>query len=245
MKRSVKPEYEFNKEKFIEVMKKAIGNMSYSAFAKKADVSFGYISKYMNGKPEVAPTLVTIKKIASATELVDLAELLEAAGYDSSKYADDDYDDSGGSIGIPPMNLLMNVLCNANFKWKYINPIGYGGPISIQVEEAPFDMWYFIPVNKVNISKADITSVLATKEAEDISSNSKVSFITTNRRVYEDLLSMEFNILLVRMSAIYINPSGLEGVKESYMNTAIDVSLTENKYVVTNKQIGVTAPLSI
>ena len=88
MRRNVDPDYKFNKDRFAEVLKVAIGDRSYSAFGKEADISFGYISKYMNKKSDVAPTVQTLKKMARVAE-VTYAEILEAAGYDSSKYVDD------------------------------------------------------------------------------------------------------------------------------------------------------------
>ena len=89
MRRNVDPDYEFDKDRFAEVLKAAIGDRSYSAFGKEADISFGYISKYINKKCDVSPTVQTLKKMAKVAK-VTYAELLEAAGYDSNKYEEDD-----------------------------------------------------------------------------------------------------------------------------------------------------------
>ena len=96
MRRNVDPDYEFDKDRFAEVLKAAIGDRSYSAFGKEADISFGYISKYINKKCDVSPTVQTLKKMAKVAK-VTYAELLEAAGYDSNKYEEDDISDKSNN----------------------------------------------------------------------------------------------------------------------------------------------------
>ena len=187
MKRNIEPEFEFQKENFIKLWKRAIGDRSYSAFGKEAGISFGYISKYMNGKCDVAPTIPTLKKIAGATKDVTYAELLEAAGYNPEVH-DEEMLEPLADEGITITNRLLATLANVNFSWKFENPIsGANGPIAISLDDAPFKKWYFIPVVKEMVSKEDITSVLGSKEAESILPGAKVSFITTDEKIYEHL----------------------------------------------------------
>ena len=50
MKRNVDPDYEFEKERFAEALTKTLGGETKAAFAKRADVSHGFISRYINLK---------------------------------------------------------------------------------------------------------------------------------------------------------------------------------------------------
>lgn len=235
MKRNIEPEFEFQKENFITLWKRAIGDRSYSAFAKEAGISFGYISKYMNGKCDVVPTIPTIKKIANAAKDVTYAELLEAAGYDPEIH-DDDVLEPLAHEGITIANRLLATLANVNFSWRFENPIGGdNGPISIALDNAPFKKWYFIAIMKENISKEDITSVLGSKEAECILSGEKVSFITTDKAIFEKIRNMEFNLLSLRMSIIYVAVDELMLKEEEYIKTSIELNEEDNKFLITSK----------
>lgn len=235
MKRNIEPEYEFQKEKFITLWKRAVGDRSYSAFGKEAGISFGYISKYMNGKCDVAPTIPTIKKIANAAKDVTYAELLEAAGYNPEIH-DDDVLEPLAHEGITITNRLLATLTNVNFSWRFENPIGgSNGPISVALDDAPFKKWYFIPITRENISKEDITSVLGSKEAECILPGEKVSFITTDIKIYEQLVVMEFNLISLRMSVMYVAPGELLISQEKYIKSAIDIADADLNISITNK----------
>lgn len=73
----------FNKEKFSEVLKQAIGeNRSITDFAKESKVTRTYISRFINCKLEVAPSTDIISKFATvALNGVNEVDLLVAAGY--------------------------------------------------------------------------------------------------------------------------------------------------------------------
>jgi SOS-response transcriptional repressor LexA len=74
---------EFEKEIFSHVLKNAIGtNRNISDFAKDCNVARPYISKFLNGKLEKAPSLDIIRKFASAAfNNVTEVDLIIAAGY--------------------------------------------------------------------------------------------------------------------------------------------------------------------
>ena len=245
MKRSIEPEYEFQKEKFITLWKRAVGDRSYSAFGKEAGISFGYISKYMNGKCDVAPTIPTIKKIANAAKDVTYAELLEAAGYDS-KIHDDDVLEPLAHEGITIANRLLASLANVPFSWKFENPIaGSNGPIAISLDNAPFKKWYFIPIVREHVTREDITTALGSKEAETIVSGEKVSFIATRKEIVEELKKMEFNFMSLRMSVIYAPKDEVLVVNEYYLKTAIAITDEDEQIVIANNKANIEKPFSI
>lgn len=247
MRRNIETDFEFNKEDFAKVLKSAIGARSYSAFAKEADLSFGYISKYMNLKADNAPTLATIKKMAKVSEGATYEELLLAGGYDPIKYISEEEIEatSPSAVAMGPMNLLLVTLMKVKFPWTMAS-VQNGGPIAISVEDAPFKMWYFIPTSKESISKEDILAILGSKEAENIKPNSKVTFLTSSKATYEQLEKVELNLLSLRVSVAYINPADGLVDKERYLKTAIELTEEEKTYyIMTNEGDSAPAPLSL
>lgn len=238
MKRNIDPDFEFDKVHFADVLKTAIGNRSIAEFARIADVSTGYLSRYVNQKVDVAPTLTTMKKLGKASIGVTYLELLQAAGYDSEKYDDETTEQIAlSSPEWSPMNALLPTFCRTNFKWQFVNPDmngSAGGPISAKVEGAPFDMWYFIPVTKETVTKEDISAVLGSEKAEVIRSGSKVTFLVASKAVFEEISMMEFNLISLRISVAYINPNNVIICDEHYLKTAVDLSVSDYRFVLTN-----------
>lgn len=242
MRRNVDPDYEFDKDRFAEVLKAAIGDRSYSAFGKEADISFGYISKYINKKSDVSPTVQTLKKMAKVAK-VTYAELLEAAGYDSNKYEEDDISATMVNNDWSPMNALLPTLYRSAFDWKFIDTTS-GKPLSVKAEGAPFNVWFFIPVINKDVSKEEIVAVLSSKEAEVIKTESKVTFITNSEDTFNRLKSYEFGLLSVKISVALVNP--MDGIvdKENYLKTGVELSDNDYKYMLTN-MTKKTGPLSL
>lgn len=245
MRRTVETDFEFIKENFRDVLKKAIGTRSNSAFAKDADLSFGCISRYLNLKTEVAPTLSTVNKIAKAAAPgVSYEELLQASGYDASKYVLDVIDEEVAEPQIGIMTTLLMSLMKVSYTWTMANTDSrVGGPISIKVEEAPFDMWYFIPVNKTSLSKEELMSFLGS-QAGSIKPNGKVTFLTSSKAIYEQIASMDMSLLSLRISVAYVSQDGAVD-KEDYLKTAIELTPAERDiYTLTNNEDS-QSPLSL
>lgn len=243
MRRNVDPDYEFDKDRFAEVLKAAIGDRSYSAFGKEADISFGYISKYINKKSDVSPTVQTLKKMAKVAK-VTYAELLEAAGYDSNKYEEDDISATMVNSEWSPMNTLLPTLCRTSFKWQFVSDGTAGAPLCAKVEGAPFESWYFIPVTKDSVTKEDILGILGSKEAEAISSDAKVTFLTANENVCNQIKNIELSLISLRISVALVNKNdGLIG-EETYLKTSVDLVKKDFDYVLSN-QNGENSPLSL
>lgn len=244
MRRNVDPDYEFDKDRFAEVLKAAIGDRSYSAFGKEADISFGYISKFINKKCDVSPTVQTLKKMAKVAK-VTYSELLEAAGYDSNKYDEDDISATMVNSEWSPMNTLLPTLCRTGFKWQFISDGTAGAPLCAKVEGAPFESWYFIPVTKDSVTKEDILGILGSKEAEVISSDSKVTFLTASEDVFNQIKDIELNLISLRISVALVNKiDGLIG-EECYLQTSVEVTKEDKGYVLTKTSSEKNVPLSL
>ena len=175
----------------------------------------------MNGKCDVAPTIPTIKKIASVAKDVTYTELLEVADYNPEIY--DDVLEPLANEGIT--NRLLVSLANVTFSWKFENPIaGSNGPIAISLNNALFKKWYFIPIVKERVTREDITTALGSKDAEKIVSCEKVSFIATKIEIIDELKKMEFNFMSLRMWVIYASKDKVLVASEYYIKTAIAIT---------------------
>lgn len=249
MKRNIETDFEFDKVRFAEVLRRAIGERSIAEFARFADVSTGYVSRYVNLKVDVAPTLTTMQKLNTATTSVTYEELLEAAGYDPKKYDDEASKVVAlSSTDWSPMNALLPTFCKTGFKWQFVSSEftgTAGGPIAAKVEGAPFDMWYFIPVTKDFVTKEDISAVLGSDRAAGIAPGSKVTFLTASQSVFDEIVKMELNLISLRISAAYIESNSGLVTDEKYVKTAVEITDLEQKFVLTNTENENNGPLSL
>ncbi len=245
MKRSVEPDYKFDKNRFGEALLAAAGTRSIAQFSKDAGISYAYLSKYKNLREEKTPTPPTLKKMARVSQGPDYKDLLEAAGYDSNKFEDDDIDLSEVNNDWSPMNTLLPTLCRTGFKWQFVNNGTAGAPLSAKVEGAPFEAWYFIPVTKDTVTKEDILAILGSKEAEVISPESKVTFLTANKDVYNIVKDIELTLISLRVSVGLIDI--IDGLicEETYLKTAVRIADEDIKYQLTDRRGDNISPLSL
>ncbi len=235
MKRSVEPDFKFDKDKFGEALMAAVGTRTIVQFSKDTGISYAYLSKYKNLREEKTPTPQTIKKMALASQGPSYKELLEAAGYDSDKYEDDDISATMVNSEWTPMNTLLPTLCRTSFKWQFVSDGTAGAPLCAKVEGAPFESWYFIPVTKDSVTKEDILGILGSKEAEVISPESKVTFLTANKEVYNQMKDIELSLISLRVSVSLVN--SIDGLicEEQYLKTAVSLLEVDKKYVLTER----------
>lgn len=249
MRRSVDPDFDFDKKKYAEVLRRAIGDRSIATFSKDVGISTGYVSRYLNLKCDVTPTIATIKKIANATKMVTYAELLEAAGYDSEKYLEFEEDDRelfGESKPAGFMSFFTSVftaVTRADFNWKFSSVANEGKePFSLQIEGAPFDVWYFVPVNKEDISKEDIMTALSGTEFA-IAPGNKISFMTSSKRIFDALKKMEFGLLSVYISTIFVDSEKGNIKNEEYLKTATEMNNEDKeRYSIIDEENGTESP---
>lgn len=245
MKRSVEPDFKFDKDKFGEALMAAIGTRTVAQFSKDAEISYAYLSKYKNLREDKTPTPQTLKKIALVSQGPSYKELLEAAGYDSDKYEDDDISATMVNSEWSPMNTLLPTLCRTSFKWQFVSDGTAGAPLCAKIEGAPFESWYFIPVTKDNVTKEDILGILGSKEAEVISPDSKVTFLTASEDVFNQIKDIELNLISLRISVALVNKiDGLIG-DEAYLKTSVEITARDEVYRLTDKGNDTITPLSL
>ncbi|MDO7789122.1 helix-turn-helix domain-containing protein [Desulforamulus aquiferis] len=73
--------YSFDKDKFANLLSKAIGDRSINQYALHSGVSATYISKLLRGLVENPPMPPTIQKLAEKSYGITYEELMEAAGH--------------------------------------------------------------------------------------------------------------------------------------------------------------------
>ena len=245
MKRSVEPDFKFDKDKFGEALMAAIGTRTVAQFSKDAEISYAYLSKYKNLREDKTPTPQTLKKIALVSQGPSYKELLEAAGYDSNKYEDDDISATMVNSEWSPMNTLLPTLCRTSFKWQFVSDGTAGAPLCAKIKGAPFESWYFIPVTKDNVTKEDILGILGSKEAEVISPDSKVTFLTASEDVFNQIKDIELNLISLRISVALVNKiDGLIG-DETYLKTSVELKAGDEVYQLTDKGNDTITPLSL
>lgn len=185
-----------------------------------------------------------IKKIANATSRVTYDELLASAGYDSSKYisAEDEVEMFSGDGDLSPMSYLSLIFASvtrADFNWKFAAERGEGSePFSLEIEDAPFEKWYIIPVTKTDITSDEIMSALSSIDGLAENPTSKVTFMSSQAKNCEEIKKINFGFILPFMSVMLVDPMKGMIINEAYLNTASKITKEDKeKYSITNKDM--------
>lgn len=72
----------FNKDRFSNLLRLALGNRSINKYGKDSGVDPGYISRYIRLQIEKAPSALILSKLAEGSEgRVSIESFMEVAGY--------------------------------------------------------------------------------------------------------------------------------------------------------------------
>lgn len=219
----------FQKEEYGRLLKLALGRRNQKQFCEDAGLSRSYINKYINAMMDKPPTIGTIEKIADATEDVSFEELLVAAGYDPEKHErKEPLDGRESNVSQSLIMLVLLNIMNSAYEWSFTYE-GYQDrePVRIEIENAPVKEWYFIPVIKKNITREDIMAALMNEQ--NFTSTSKVSFVTKDEKIYDLIKSMQFPLLSLYVSAIWINGKNIDE-SEIKTNQETDVKIVEAQH---------------
>lgn len=111
----------FNSEAFAELLQQAIGHDTQASFARKAEISTPYLSKYINKRFKNAPAPMTLKRIADASSgSISYNDLMSVCGYASNDHVTTD------NINIF-LAAIIDCLDHKNIKWNMHNdyPINF------------------------------------------------------------------------------------------------------------------------
>ena len=128
----------YDKNELIALVQKAIGEQNIKSFAEKAGLSRDYISRLLLGRFGDSPRKSTLEKIASATDLVSLDELMQAAGY--NKVSIPNKTPSKDSV---IKASLLSSLASTNLSWSVEGESG-NYSLTVRCNSSLFDTWSFI-----------------------------------------------------------------------------------------------------
>lgn len=234
MSRAVKPDFEFDKKKFTELLIKAQGGLNLTDYASECGVSLAYMCKYLKGKFDKAPTPSTIRKISRFTETngVTEEELLEAAGYSVAKYSDMN---NARNIALRFEKLgiatITSALSECDFKWNVKQSTDSQLiDLAIEIDDDEIDNWMFDFRTRIDdmgpaaSSRKSIYMCYARLVCMQHTPKSKISFVTNSEVLYSEIKRINPHMLPMYVSVILINTDEMKVVKEEYLETYISLS---------------------
>lgn len=234
MSRAVQPDFEFDKEKFTELLIKAQGRLTLTDYANECGVSLAYMCKYLKGKFDKAPTPSTIKKIARFTETNGITEeeLLEAAGYSVAKYSDAN---NARNIALRFEKLgvatITSALSGCDFKWNVKQSTDSKFfDLAIEIDDGEIDNWMFDFKTRIDDMEPAIPAAqrLYVYYAKLIciqnTPKSKMSFVTNSVVLYDEIKQIHPYMLPMYVSVILINTDDMRIIKEEYLDTYLTLS---------------------
>ena len=232
MSKAVSTDHAFDLEKYTELLIKAQGGRSQTEFASDCGVSVAYMCKYLNKRFDKAPTPTTIKKIAaSAANAVSLSELLNAAGYDASKYTSTEQNISSINHDNKKLALatITNCLASCRFKWVATGKQSSFFDFSIDVIDGAISSWNFIFLDNT-VSAIPSTPFQNRMESyygklvtTNINKNTKFSFVTTDSDLFHLLQHIPPYFLNAYVSVILIDISRMEIIDEKFLDSALSL----------------------
>lgn len=230
MKRSVEPDNAFDINKYAELLQKAQGERTQTEFAKDAGLSVAYVCKSLNKKIAKVPLPSTIKKIANcAANDVTYEELLESAGYDAAKLSSKPISKASyEEYKKLAFATITSYLSKANFEWTTLGAQENIYDFSISISSNELSEWHFIflPPSDLRVSKEAFSKMLYLYFGKlllcEDKPNSKLSFVTNSKAVYELVKQYSPKMLAMYVSVILIDISSLNVIVETYLDTSLE-----------------------
>ena len=241
----MKLDHEFNIEKYTALLIKAQGGRSQTAFANDCGLSVAYICKYINKKFNKPPIPSTLKKIAAcAAGGVTYSELLEAAGYDSTKFNAEEVPATSSTVMLEFEKLAMatitSSLSHSQFEWSSLIPKqGLNFDFGISIVEGKISNWYFefIHESSFSIQTNTLPDRLKKYYARLVMSHhksfTKFSFVTDSTKTFEKLKQYNPYMLALFVSIILIDTSTMSVIQEIYLTSFLNLQPDlENLYIL-------------
>lgn len=247
MSKAVNADHKFNIERYAELLAKAQGGRTQTEFAKDCGLSTAYICKHLNRRIDKAPIPSTIKKIAAvAANGVSYEDLLDAAGYDVSKYSilgnsDSKTDKNSRNWDLEFEKLatatITSALSKSNLKWSVKGASNNATRYDLDVEiiGEKITHWYFNFTTMNEKERRNDKNSLMYRMFQyygrlaliPAGINIKYSFVTDSQTVYDMLKANTPTALAMYISLILIDTSTLSVIKEEYVKTAFSDKLDD------------------
>ena len=246
MSKAVSADHEFNIERYAELLAKAQGGRTQTEFAKDCGLSTAYICKHLNRRIAKAPIPSTLKKIAAvAANGVSYEDLLDAAGYDVSKYSNmrnshSNHDMKNRNIrGMEFEKLatatITSALSKSNLKWSVRGTSNTTArhDLDVEITDGKITHWYFFFVTitienqtiAINMIRDRVFHHYGLLALMPVKIDIKCSFVTDSQKVYDMFQKNAPSSLAMYISLILIDTSTLSVVKEEYVKTAFSDKL--------------------
>lgn len=235
MSKAVKLDHEFDIDKYTGLLIKAQGGRSQTEFANDCGLSVAYICKYINKKFDKAPIPSTIKKIAAcAAGGVSYSELLEAAGYDSSKFSTDELSETPSSVIMEFEKLAMATITSAlshiDFEWSTLPRLsGFTYDFGISINGGKISNWFFEFIHEsaivvpANILPNRIMSYYGRLAMTNHEPGTKFSFVTDSENTFNNLKGHNPYMLAMYVSIILIDTTSISIIKEEYLDSSLNL----------------------
>ena len=241
MSRPAPLDHDFNKEKFADLLVSARGNNTQAKFADTIPMSPTYLSSYIRCRFDRPLMPALLSRIATASEgRVSFEDLLDASGYNPEKYqhlktknvpeknedSGFDYEREVGHLFSRDFKLRMimgTAIVMSGFKNQRPDKLPPEFDAGMKIFDQPFVNWYQIFLDNPNRYKPENTTDLYAYGLQLIklaSVNDKVSFVTEDVDKFNALISQKIPALQIYVSAILVNISNYEVIKEQYIPTA-------------------------
>ncbi len=225
----------FDVESFTNLLIKAQGERSQTKFANDCGLSIAYMCKYLNKRCSKPPTPKTLKKISNtALGEVTYYDLLQAAGYDTSEFTNDIVENVASNTILEFKKLSMATitasLAHSKFNWSSRmrqNENSYD--FEITINEGKISKWLFFFFPESHLVYQDTTrinllmSYYGRFTLENHSPRTKISFVTNNKNLFEELINHSPYMLSMFVSIILIDTNTLEIVEEKYLHSALSL----------------------
>lgn len=242
-------DHELDKSRFAALVRLAQHGrgLSQREFANQCNISITHLSRCVTGKLDSSPSIGFIQKIAdNSNGAVSFKDLLDAAGYDSSKYLVEAVDGEDALFSVTG-HTLKTRLSKPKLEPRTVHGclLGYlsskpalkafsidnsrvaEGDLMINLEKGSFyfEKWHFIFLQDYMI-RATITDYL--RALPDMDPKIKISYVTTSKRIFRQLTHFD-KCSIIRASAILLDESGTAVVEEEYINPSELVTEDEQK----------------
>ena len=123
--------------------------------------------------------------------------------------------------------IITNSLAQEGFKWSGVIQMVDRLPLHINLYDLPISEWGFcFLVDKVEPFEYHFTGTyeellgaFGLELLDSVKPNEKLSFVTTSREVFKNLLSCSFPLLALYISAIWVEPTEMCVLQEEYLKT--------------------------
>lgn len=244
MSKAVGTDRDFDNNLYSEVLLKAKGGRTQKEFADACGLSLAYICKHLNKKLDKAPIPSTLRKIADAGAVngVTYADLLEAAGYDSTKYISSTskslpFIDSNSNHDNNFKEVAEGIITRSLFRKNLVlssTPSDKSSFYDLQVEiqNNNIDRWCF----KFIHSASEIANLPGDAFANRLyayygyistmagNNRTHVTFVTDSTDVYDFYTSTPPLSLASVISIILVDTNSFSILKEEYVRTGIDAT---------------------